>query len=295
MRNSTVEIDTWTVAGTTLERYRYGPGPAMETARHAHPDYQLCLSVDTPGEYHYRGARHFIPTGAVSAVYPGEQHAARDLSARARPSEFWVLMVPVEGVQPWAPAEECSLGLPFLPSPVLPDHRFAREVAALPRRFLRATSALEQETLITDIIGGLAAVSGSSRRGKKFSHGRVVREVRDRLAENLSENLSLAELARAAGLSPWQLCRAFRTTYGLAPHAWLTHRRIEAGKRLLSLGWTPSAVAFEVGFADQSHFHRHFRRLVGASPGQYGVARARTFKTARARTDTVSLRQRGVD
>lgn len=82
--------------------------------------------------------------------------------------------------------------------------------------------------------------------------------------------LSVADVAAAAGLSTFHFARAFRRTMGQSPHAYLTMRRIERARELLSRqGLPPAEVATKVGFRTQSHFTGVFSKLVGVTPGRY--------------------------
>ena len=63
--------------------------------------------------------------------------------------------------------------------------------------------------------------------------------------------------------------RVFRKVLGLPPHAYLVQVRITQAKKLLASGMAIAEVAAETGFSDQSHLHRHFKRIVGVTPGQY--------------------------
>jgi AraC-like DNA-binding protein len=103
----------------------------------------------------------------------------------------------------------------------------------------------------------------------KCEHTRPVRRARELLRERLAEPVTLDELAAYAGLDKFHLCRAFRAQIGLPPHAYLTRLRIMRAKELLAAGEKPSEVAPQVGLYDQSQLNRHFRRIVGTTPGQY--------------------------
>ncbi|MFJ4452927.1 AraC family transcriptional regulator [Pseudomonas sp. NPDC089392] len=81
--------------------------------------------------------------------------------------------------------------------------------------------------------------------------------------------LSLEVLAREAGLGRYQLIRAFRAATGFTPHAYLLNARVNRGRHLLSEGQALADVAYQLGFADQSHFQRVFKAHVGVTPGQY--------------------------
>jgi len=55
----------------------------------------------------------------------------------------------------------------------------------------------------------------------------------------------------------------------MPPHAYQVRIRVEAARRMLLSGFAIATVAAELGFADQSHFTRHFRRVMGITPAQY--------------------------
>ncbi len=84
-------------------------------------------------------------------------------------------------------------------------------------------------------------------------------------------NIPLDELAATAGLSRAQFVRRFRQQYGTSPHQCLIQRRIEIARLKLAYGNYASLanLALELGFADQSHFHRHFSALTGVTPFLY--------------------------
>lgn len=84
-----------------------------------------------------------------------------------------------------------------------------------------------------------------------------------------SQPVSLATLAEAAGLSVSRFATLFRHEMGISPHRYVCLVRIRHAQRLLESGLPPSIVATEVGFFDQSHLGRHFRRTLGMTPRCY--------------------------
>jgi AraC family transcriptional regulator len=97
-----------------------------------------------------------------------------------------------------------------------------------------------------------------------------LRRVLDFLAAHLSEDPTVAELARECGLSAGYFSRAFRQTAGVTPHQWLIRKRVERARQLLlGNGLGLADVALVCGFVDQSHFSRVFAKLEGDSPGRW--------------------------
>ncbi|HAQ85447.1 MAG TPA: AraC family transcriptional regulator, partial [Pseudomonas sp.] len=97
----------------------------------------------------------------------------------------------------------------------------------------------------------------------------VAVRTRDYLHAHLDQDIGLDELAAVAGVDRFRLTRAFKASFGLAPHAYLVQLRLSAARKLLRQGLAPANVAMELGFADQSHLGRWFRRTYGLSPAAY--------------------------
>ncbi|MCL4865018.1 MAG: AraC family transcriptional regulator [Gemmatimonadales bacterium] len=91
----------------------------------------------------------------------------------------------------------------------------------------------------------------------------------DYFQAHLADRVTLIELARATGLTHYAVLRVFRRATGIPPHRYLTQLRVRRAGELLRAGHPPAMVARAVGFADQSHMNRHFRRLVGVTPGTF--------------------------
>jgi AraC family transcriptional regulator len=88
--------------------------------------------------------------------------------------------------------------------------------------------------------------------------------------EHTAQNLSITEIAQWVGLSPFYFSRLFKQSTGLTPHQYLIKCRIEQAKQLLkTTNLSIATVATQVGFVDQSHLTRHFKRHLGVSPSQF--------------------------
>ncbi|WP_199257189.1 AraC family transcriptional regulator [Pantoea sp. BAV 3049] len=94
-------------------------------------------------------------------------------------------------------------------------------------------------------------------------------QARDYLHDHLHEDIGLSDMAAALGVDRFRLSRQFQAQFGLPPHAWLIQLRLTHARRLLSLGVTPAVVAAQLGFADQSHLGRWFRRVYQLTPARY--------------------------
>lgn len=87
------------------------------------------------------------------------------------------------------------------------------------------------------------------------------------LNHGATPGIELDELACLAGMSRYQLIRAFRAVTGMTPHAWLLNQRVNLGRQRIRAGESIADVAYDLGFADQAHFQRIFKAHAGVTPG----------------------------
>jgi AraC family transcriptional regulator len=94
------------------------------------------------------------------------------------------------------------------------------------------------------------------------------------IMENLEGSPTLEQMAAVADLSHYHFARQFKATTGLAPHQYVIARRVERAQHLLRRDGKLdlAEVALRVGFAHQSHFSFHFKRIVGVTPGQFRIS-----------------------
>ncbi|WJI40626.1 MULTISPECIES: AraC family transcriptional regulator [Mesorhizobium] len=90
------------------------------------------------------------------------------------------------------------------------------------------------------------------------------------IEEHLDEPISLADMAKAAGLSRMYFAARFRIATGLRPHDYILRRRVERSKELLMQTRNSLVdIAFDVGFQTQAHFTTVFKRFAGTTPGRW--------------------------
>ncbi|WP_380178724.1 helix-turn-helix domain-containing protein [Kalamiella sp. sgz302252] len=93
--------------------------------------------------------------------------------------------------------------------------------------------------------------------------------VRDYLHDAMASDIGLDEVALAAGIDRFRLTRQFQQAFGQSPHAYLVRLRLKTARQLLAQGCHPAQAAAQVGFADQSHLGRWFRRAYRITPAAY--------------------------
>jgi AraC-like DNA-binding protein len=149
-----------------------------------------------------------------------------------------------------------------------------RALGALHRALGQPDDALEAEARLATVSERLRAHLGDRPAELPAGHrASLADDLRDLLDLRLFQRTTLAEAGRALGASPSHLVRCFTRRFGIAPHQYVVARRIDAARGRLLDGEPIALVAAGVGFYDQAHFTRQFRRHVGASPGRYASGR----------------------
>jgi AraC-like DNA-binding protein len=148
-------------------------------------------------------------------------------------------------------------------------------VSAL-QRFLADGShmvpSLARDEAFSSIIDIFLKLCGQTVR-KAGVEPRAVRHTRAILHERLYDAVRLDEIATAVGLSKSYLIRSFTKAVGIPPYAYQRLIRLSHARRLLSAGEPASDIAQHLGFSDQSHFIRIFRRTTGMTPASFAGAR----------------------
>lgn len=112
---------------------------------------------------------------------------------------------------------------------------------------------------------GLSGFRAAQTRGG-LSAG-TLRRIRAYIESELSNAITLRDLASMAGLSDCHFARAFKQSVGVPPHRYLMNRRVERASALIRNTNRPLAqIALDVGFCDQSHFSRSIARATGQTP-----------------------------
>jgi AraC-like DNA-binding protein len=135
---------------------------------------------------------------------------------------------------------------------------------------LAASSGL---ALVTDRLAAHLGGEGPDDDGGPVRDPRTAGALRDLLDAHVVDGLTLDAAAATLHVTPTHLAKTFSAEFGLPPHRYLVGRRVELARRLLLAGLPAARVAVEAGFHDQAHLTRHFRRLLGVTPGRYAGPR----------------------
>lgn len=242
---------------------------------HVHDAWTLLIVDDGAVRYDLDHHERGTPHDTVSLLPPQVPHNGSPATAHGfRKRVLYLDMTQLD---------ESFIG-PAVDGPDLADPLLRRRIGQLHAALAHRGDELEAESRLALISGrlrahlspGLPADPAAGDRG-------VARDLRDLLDERLREGTTLDEAASVLHAHPAHLVRAFSAAFGIAPHQYVTSRRVDLARRLLLDGRPPAEVATAVGFYDQSHFTRHFRRILGTTPGRYartGTKRGGTGNSA---------------
>jgi AraC-like DNA-binding protein len=249
---------------------RVGSGVTEPYPRHWHEEFQLCAVTSGTGHLDSRGKSYFTPSDTLFLVPPGEVHSNRT------PGEVGVSFqsIYIKASRLQAASREITGNdnqLPAFGSGLLEDLRTRQSYLELHDALRNSLSRLRVESLLVSFLVELVARHSAvpaalPRLGKE---SRAAKRVQEYLTDNYARTISLSELAQQNGLSPYHLHRMFSRATGMPPHAYQVQVRIARAKSLLLQNWRIADVASATGFADQSHFTRHFKRLMAVTPGEY--------------------------
>jgi AraC-like DNA-binding protein len=239
-------------------------------SRHTHQGYVIGMIERGAEVFYYRGETHVALPGDVVVINPDEVHTG--YSGDKLGWTYRMLYPTVQTLKMVADAmADRPVESPWFPQAVIKDRPLAARIRQLHLLLERSASHLERQVNYYHVMGELIRTkAGNAPAEKKPGLERqAVKKARRLIDDTLSQNLSLETISRHVGLSPFYFARMFRQYTGLPPHAYRKQQRILRAKQLLRDRMPIVQVALETGFADQSHLTRHFKQIVGVTPGQY--------------------------
>ncbi|MHB9852030.1 AraC family transcriptional regulator [Streptomyces krungchingensis] len=228
---------------------------------HVHEAWTLLIVDDGAVRYDLDRHEHGTPHDTVSLLPPYVPHNGSPVTEHGFRKRVLYLNLSM--------LDESWIG-PAMDGPDLVDPVLRRRVGQMHTALAHPGDELEAESRLTLVAERLRGrlrprVAAAPARPDRP----LARRLRELLDERLVAGLTLDEAAGLVHAHPAHLVRAFSEAYGIAPHQYLMSRRVDRARRLLLDGGAPGDVAAATGFYDQSHLGRHFKRLVGVTPGRY--------------------------
>ncbi|HET6267133.1 MAG TPA: AraC family transcriptional regulator [Acidobacteriota bacterium] len=238
-----------------------------EYPRHWHDTFVIEVVEGGANGFYCDGREYEAPEGSIILINPGAVHTGYPLGGnRLRYRSFY----PSECILSELADLPSGTGLRFTRH-VLWDPSLARLLSLVHQALEVSEDPVQSHSLLVTAFSRLVKSSSVKRAGEgscKIS-GDSLRPAIEYIRESYNREITLSELAELSGLSPYHFLRCFKKAAGLPPFEFLTNIRIERARQLLARGLSIIETALATGFCDQSHFHRHFKRIVGVTPGQY--------------------------
>ncbi|MFI5023054.1 MAG: helix-turn-helix domain-containing protein [Alphaproteobacteria bacterium] len=268
--------------GRNFSRYwwdRHVPGLSLlradftthEYPPHSHEAFVVAVTETGGSIIKSRGRVEEARASTLFVFNPAEPHAGwMGRSARWRYRGLYLAQGAIDEVARGLGIEE----VPYFTRNRFTDADLIGGFLALHKALEEGSDGLRERELLIGCCGRLFARHGSGG-------GRIELPPRDRslllravelMRARHAEPLRLEELARAIGLTTFQLIGLFRRTTGLTPHAYLTQLRLNMACRHLRRGFPLADVAAASGFYDQSALSKHFKRRFGITPLQFARA-----------------------
>lgn len=232
---------------------------------HFHDSYQFDVMLQGARSYRLRRGTRTCAPGSLCVVHPGEGHAVR-LAGEA--CSFRTM-----NIDPGRLRDACEgiAGRRELPgfSFEIRDERIA-SLFLVAHRAMECCDSLEADCALAAFLDGLIARHAGRHNSRHCAASPArLRLASDYIDAHLAASVSLQDLAVAAGMSKFYLVRQFTRAFGLPPHAYQIRLRIARARELLARTLAVKHVSAELGFSDQSHFGRHFRKATGLTPAEY--------------------------
>ncbi len=228
---------------------------------HTHDVWTLFIVDEGAIRYDLPRRAHAAEGTMVTALPPHVVHDGRPATGSGFVKRVLYLETSVLG--------EDLIG-PAVDSPVVPDGALRQKISELHDALACRDDLLGAELRlgfvverIRSLLGG-AAAEGPAVAGEDLAEG-----LRAWLDARLYEQATMAAAADQLRASPTQLARAFANVFGLAPHAYVMGRRLEAARDRILNGQPLADVAADVGFCDQAHLSRRFKQFMRITPGRF--------------------------
>lgn len=242
---------------------------------HWHPTYLIGVTEQGIQQFNCRKQKVQSTPGKVFLIEPGEMHDGDSI----RPEGFTYQMLYIE--PKWLEQslaelfEQAPQGyVPGFSTTLMQNPKLAQAIAdafySLHCNEMRMVKQVAIDNLLTELTEQVTWRQRIQENGSNFSIIPSITEMaREFIHAHYFENIGLTELVEVCGTDRFTLTRAFKKRFGLPPHSYLIQLKLSHARSLLAKGMLPVEVAAVVGFADQSHMGRWFRRAYQLTPSHY--------------------------
>ncbi|MEO6847899.1 MAG: helix-turn-helix domain-containing protein [Chthoniobacterales bacterium] len=263
------------------------PAPAERASRsqlawmrentHSHKYDEVAVTLQGDHCYGVDGQIVQLAPGVVLSLPRGKPHDNGYPPTRAECIDLWMAFLPSGHVTMSFTVLRPSQEEMIIPIP-LPAADLHPELTRLVTLFdehaenREAEIARQNEFYLLYFITRLfRSLSQMNFLHEKIDERAIIKGVRQYVSENLTESLTLKDLAKVAGYSPFHFHRMFVKAEGITPHNFIERERIDLACSLLRTGRSVTSAAYDSGFASSSQFARTFRKHLHVTPSKWLV------------------------
>lgn len=231
---------------------------------HSHDEFSFGVVDLGSAKYQNLTRRYTTYAGVTVTINPGDAHSCNPIVGDWSYRMLFVSSQWMGDLQRDIVPRQSDDYRPFKQH-LLTDAASYQRFSQLFQTLLVETNPLMAEALLIEYCAPFFSGQVTSQQTVKPN----LSSVRELIMDQLGCSLSLGEFSQLVDLSPFHLIRSFKQTYGQSPHAYQLDARIKRAKLMLRQGTSIAMTAHTLGFADQSHFQRCFKKRLALTPGRY--------------------------
>lgn len=259
--NST-RLDNIAMLNATMSDFTY--------AKHAHEEYSIGVTIRGRQDFFCCNSFHKSTPGCVMVFNPEDIHDGH--SGIEQDLEYTMLYIHPDEISPlfqslgYKGKNTLRLQGTLFDDPML-RYRVLSMAESLRSDNLSRIEYDSELYLLAQVLvkhhGSLDLLQNHSRTDS------LLTRAKDYIITNLSNDISVDQIAAAANISKFHFIRMFRAQFGITPHQYVLNCRINNARKVLQTGVSATQAATESGFADASHLNRNFKKVFGMTPKQF--------------------------
>lgn len=238
----------------------------LDYSKHSHETLALSIlgSGEIEVEFHSKDSQVLIPNKIV-IFNPNEVH--RTKSRKKENIDYFTLHLDVK----WCKSIQNEESFIYLQN-LIEDENIYKELLIIFKSIINTESKINinrLKTILEKILKEYICFDNKSNESE--DEHIIFKEVEKYIQNNLCNAITLSDISKAIGYNEFYIIRVFKKKFGLTPHAFLINKRVEKARQELTQNRdiNLSQLSCDVGFYDQSHFSKVFKRVFAKTPNNY--------------------------
>ncbi len=239
--------------------------------KHSHDTVSIGANEDGATELTCKDDICRLDVGSLLLINPFEVHCCNPIKNQARTYHMmfldpkWCYKIQKDIFQ-----EDIKEFVPFKKT-ILKSQKLYEEYIQTNKFLYTNSFYLEKEEKLLNFLMKIFSTECSIKEDiyNKKGDDKIFKKTKEFIDKNINENITLLEIENEVKVNQYKIIRIFKDKIYLTPHAYLMNSKINKAKELIKKGVDISDVYFLLGFFDQSHFIRNFKKIVAVTPKQY--------------------------